>query len=54
MVYSALGNLTCAVVKSLSVNIRPRTQQNLSYLNIAGAGPEEGGPGSRVSHLKIF
>ena len=47
MIYSALSNQTCAVVKSLSVNIRPRTQQNLSYLSGANiAGPEEGSPGT--------
>ena len=55
MIYSALGDLTCAVVKSLSVNIRPRTQQNLSYLSGANiAGPEEGSPGTGVSYLKIY
>ena len=45
--------LTCAVVESLGVDIRPRTEQYLCYLSGAHiAGPEEGGPGAGVPQLQ--
>ena len=47
------GNLTCAVVESLGVDICPRTEQYLCYLSGAHiAGPEEGRPGGGVPHLQ--